>query len=90
MVFGDGSIITKQLLEDLRERKGNSIELSNDFYWVIPDPKQLYNPYEEPKDILSGQLAFDVENLRQSYQDKSMVNQYLAKLGHVLIALSDE
>ncbi len=42
--------ITSLLLLKLRKSKGNEIELKSDYYWDISS-EELYNPYEEPKNI---------------------------------------
>ena len=82
--------ITLLLLSKLRESKGNEIELKNDYYWDI-DESELYNPYENPKDIGLGQLSFDLDDiLRLSKSDDDAIPYDIKRLASILIALSVE
>ena len=74
------------LLSKLRESKGNEIELKNDYYWDIPED-ELYNPYEEPKDITLGQLSHDVEELIRLVQSDDAIAYDLNRLASIFKAL---
>ncbi|WPU94326.1 hypothetical protein SNE25_02160 [Mucilaginibacter sabulilitoris] len=76
------------LLKRLKERKGVNIELKNDYYWDI-DSKELYNPYEQPKNFALGQLSFDWEHITKSDQD-DLIPYDFEKVSCILKALSNE
>ena len=77
------------LLMKLKERKGVSIELQNDYYWDI-DSKELYNPTEQPKDFSLGQLSFDWEHIKKAKQDDYLIPYDFEKVSCILKALSNE
>lgn len=77
------------LLSKLKESKGDEIELSNDFYWDISE-EELYNPYEEPKNISLGQLSFDLEEIQRLDKADDAIVYDLKRLSSILKALSDE
>jgi hypothetical protein len=81
--------IVSILLSNLRESKGDEIELKNDFYWDI-SAEELYNPYEEPKNLSLGQLSDDItEILRLKNSDDAVVYD-IKRLSSILKALSIE
>lgn len=76
------------LLMKLRERKGITIELKNDYYWDI-NSNELYNPYEQPKDFALGQLSFDWEHIEKANPDE-LIPYDFEKVSCILKALSNE
>ena len=81
------------LLHDLREAKGEVIEVEPiDYYWSIPR-EELYNPYEEPNDLTLGQLTDDLEEMKKLAEGKAepasldlvKMSAILAMLGHKTI-----
>jgi len=80
--------VTQLLLSRLRERAGNDIELSNDYYWDISS-EQLYNPYAEPKDLTLGQLSFDIEKV-QNLDPEHIISYDLKVVSEIFKALSNE
>ena len=53
------------LLHDLREAKGEIIEVEPiDYYWSIPREK-LYDPFQEPTELTLGQLTDDLEEMKK-------------------------
>lgn len=52
-----------RLLETLREREGDVVELpETDYYWAIP-PEEMYDPFNKPKALTLGQLSDDLQEL---------------------------
>jgi hypothetical protein len=81
--------ITLLLLSKLKESKGNEIEINSDFYWDIDD-NELYNPYEEPKDITLGQLSDDLEEIQRLINSDDAFAYDLRRLSNILKVLSIE
>lgn len=77
------------LLSKLRESKGNEIELNNDYYWDI-SAEELYNPYEEPKNITLGQLSDDLEEIQRLNKADDAIVYDFKRLASILKALSIE
>lgn len=77
------------LLSKLRESKGNEIELNNDYYWDISE-EELYNPYEEPKNITLGQLSDDLEEIQRLNKSDDAIAYDFKRLASILKALSIE
>ncbi|QMU63847.1 MAG: hypothetical protein GKR88_05780 [Flavobacteriaceae bacterium] len=78
------------LLTNLKDKKGNKIELKNDFYWDISSD-ELYNPYDEPKDISLGQLSDDLSEIhRLSKAEGDGIPYDLKRISEILRALSIE
>lgn len=78
------------LISNLREQKGNEIELKNDFYWDIASNK-LYNPYEEPNELSLGQLSDDLKEIyRLSKSNEKAISYDLKRIAEILRALSNE
>lgn len=81
--------ITSLLLLKLKQSKGNEIEIHNDFFWdIIQD--ELYNPYEKPKEILLGQLSFDLDNIQRLLETDNAIPYDLQRLSNIIKALSIE
>ena len=86
----DISKITTLLLSNLKDSKGNEIELRSDYYWDIC-ATQLYNPYDEPKDISLGQLSDDLNEIYRLSESKGDAIPYdLKRVAELLKALSIE
>lgn len=81
--------IALYLLLKLRESKGESIELNNDFYWDI-SADELYNPYEEPKNITLGQLSDDLEEIQRLNKSDDAIPHDLKRLASIIKALGTE
>lgn len=78
------------LLSNLKNSKGNEVELKNDYYWDISS-EQIYNPYDNPNEILLGQLSDDLNEiyrLRSSNDDA--IPYDLKRIAEILKALSIE
>jgi hypothetical protein len=76
------------LLMKLKEKKGVNVELTNDYYWGI-DSKELYNPYDQPKDFALGQLSFDWEHIQKANPEE-LIPYDFEKVSCILKALSNE
>jgi hypothetical protein len=76
------------LLSELKNRRGNLIELKNDYYWDFDD-KELYDVTKDPKDFSIGQLSFDWERING--KDKNDLTPYsITNISHILKAISIE
>lgn len=81
--------ITSLLLSRLKESRGNEIEITNDYYWDISD-EELYNPYEEPKNITLGQLSYDIEEIQRLINSDDAIMYDLKRLSVIFKAISIE
>lgn len=81
--------ITSLLLSRLKESRGNEIEITNDYYWDISD-EELYNPYEEPKNITLGQLSDDIEEIQRLINSDDAIMYDLKRLSVIFKAISIE
>ncbi|ACE06213.1 hypothetical protein Aasi_0842 [Candidatus Amoebophilus asiaticus 5a2] len=81
--------VTSLLLSKLKESKGNEIELNNDFYWDISE-EELYNPYQDPKNITLDQLSDDLEEIQRLIKSDDAITYDLKRLASILKALSIE
>ena len=81
--------ITLILLSKLRESKGNLIEVNHDFYWDI-SVNELYNPYEEPKNITLGQLSDDLNEIQRLTKSDDATPYDLKRLASIINALGVE
>jgi len=78
------------LLSNLRNNKGNEVELKNDYYWDI-SKDQLYNPYDDPSEISLGQLSDDLNEIyRLSSSQDEAIPYDLKRVAEILKALSIE
>ena len=78
------------LLSNLRNSKGNEIELKSDYYWDISN-EELYSPYDEPKDISLGQLSDDLNEIyRLSKSHEEAIPYDLKRIAEILKVLSIE
>lgn len=81
--------ITSLLLLKLKEKMGNEIEINNDYYWDISD-NELYNPYEEPKNITLGQLSDDLDEIKRLLTSNDSVPYDLKRISNILKTLTIE
>ena len=68
-------IITNALLDHLLEVKGNTVDLSEDYYWEITDDA-LYNVLQDPTTFTIGQLSDDWETLKKMTADEDDILTY--------------
>jgi hypothetical protein len=78
------------VLQELRNQKGDVIEMEPvDYYWAI-DRDELYNPYNDPTHLTLGQLTDDLQEIKKLAncesepvsQDFVKVSSILAAIGH--------
>ncbi len=76
------------LLNELRNQKGDVIEIEPvDYYWAI-DRDELYNPYNDPTHLTLGQLTDDLEEMKKlGDSGAAPVAQNWVKISPVLAAL---
>lgn len=78
------------LLLNLRNSKGNEVELKNDYYWDISS-EQIYNPYDDPNDISLGQLSDDLNEVYRLLSSSNEAIPYdLKRIAEILKAISIE
>lgn len=79
------------LLSAYKASIGDQVELKNNFYWDIPI-QELYNPCEDPKNLVLGQLSSDLADLQKlranNYEFAN--SDYLRKVASLLFALCAE
>ena len=81
--------IISLLLSKLKESKENEIELNSDFYWDIA-VEELYNPYDEPKNISLGQLSDDLGEIKRLSISDDAIPYDLKRIAVIIKALSIE
>jgi hypothetical protein len=69
------------IFDHLQKEGHTEIELTEDYYWSIPDDA-LYDMYKEPKAFTSGQISSDVEELERIAVGRS------APIAYALVWLS--
>ncbi len=52
------------LFDHLEEEGYDSADISSDFYWHV-ETAELYDPYNEPRELTLGQLSFDWTRLEE-------------------------
>jgi len=79
------------LLQELRNQKGEVVEIDPvDYYWAI-DGAELYDPYHTPAHLTLGQLTDDLQELTKlAACESAPVAQDLVKLSAVLAALGHQ
>lgn len=79
-----------QLLQELRNQKGDLIEIEPiDYYWSI-NGDELYDPHHDPTHLTLGQLTDDLEEIKKIANCESepvsldliKVSSILAAIGH--------
>ena len=77
----------QSLLDHLEEVQGDTVSLTHDFFWAIPQ-EQLYDPYVSPSDLTLGQLTESIANLQRIADDTDLEVSYaLVWLADVLRAV---
>jgi hypothetical protein len=73
-------------LDSLGER---TVDLDQDYYWVIPD-SQLYDPTQTPTEFVLGQLTDDWHELSKVLEGKEPISYALVWLGAIMRAIGEE
>lgn len=81
--------ITFLLLSKLKDNIGNEVEISNDYYWNIPN-EELFNPYEQPKGLTLGQMADDIEEVQRLLEYDNPIIYDLKRIASILTAITIE
>lgn len=78
----------QHLLQELRRRQGDVIEIDPiDYYWAI-DKDELYNPHADPTHLTLGQLTDDLQEIKKlAKHEAEPVSQDLVKISSVLAAI---
>lgn len=76
------------LLQELRNQKGDVIEIAPvDYYWTVNE-KELFDPYNGPKNLTLGQLTDDLSEIKKIADHKADPVSYdLVKVSAVLTAI---
>lgn len=72
----------------LERNVGEQIELDVDLFWWI-DPKQVYDPYREPKDLTLGSVGDSIQFLRRIVEADVPIGDGLVWLSQVMRAVRD-
>jgi hypothetical protein len=90
IAIADVRRICELLLTHLEQSGRGSIDLTNDFYWNIPQ-EQLYRPYEEPDVTDVGQLSDDWAELQAILRgQKEPLGYALVWLSSILRAIGED
>ena len=82
--------ISENLFVHLEKMGLDTIDIENDFYWVISEEKR-YNAYNEPKEFTLGQLTDDWSELKQILQGENEPIAYaLAWLSSILRVIGEK
>lgn len=73
--------VTEKIFLALRENDVETINLTEDYYWEIPE-ESLYKMSEKPKDFMAGQLSDDWNEL-QRLLDKDEIAHPFHDLAHL-------
>jgi hypothetical protein len=80
-----------ELFNELRNQKGNIIEIEPvDFYWSI-NSNELYNPYENPTELTLGLISDDLEEMKNIANKKTEPVSYdFVKLSSILTMIGNK
>lgn len=82
--------IISLLLLRIKEQNGNTVELSNDFYWDISN-EDLYQAYSEPKEFTLGQISQDLIEIERLLESPDEAIPYdLKRVAELIKAISIE
>jgi hypothetical protein len=88
--LADISDIFHLLFQKYQELNIDFIETKKEYYWDI-DKHELYDPYNEPKNLTLGQLSFDLEELKKiASENRNVVSYDLELIARVLKVISVE
>ncbi len=65
-----------------------TIYLNKDLYWNIPY-EELYNVYEEPKEITIGSIKEDLEFLQKINENREIISYDFIKISNILRVMSE-
>ena len=77
------------LLAKLKQSNGVEIDLKSDYYWCF-DQEEIYNPYDDPKNITLGQLSDELNELKNILHSGDALAYDLKRLARILEALSSK
>jgi hypothetical protein len=82
--------LTEQLFAHLEQNRCNTVDISHDYYWDIPQENR-YDPYQEPQEFTLGQLSDDWAELEKILAGNSEPIAYaLVWLSTVLRAIGEK
>ena len=82
--------ILARLFAELEKQGLDSITISSDYYWHIPED-QIYDPYHEPDHLDTGQLTDDWSDLEKisNGEDDPVITDFL-DLSAIFRAIGDQ
>ena len=85
------SEVVNLLLKELKENiNKNEVEVDEDYYWFV-NKDELYNPYENPKNLTLGQLSEDWDELKSVLRkEKKLISYDLVKLSVLMRVIGDK
>jgi hypothetical protein len=80
---------TEVLFKHLQDSGHETVELNEDYYWIISE-KERYNPYHEPKNLMLGQLYDNWQNLQDLTAGRLLpIPAHFERLSSILTYLGD-
>ena len=77
--------ITNIILDSLKKKYENGLELKVDYYWNIED-NEKYNVYKNPSELTIGQISEDYDFLISDIKKKNISYYDLKYISHILLA----
>jgi hypothetical protein len=85
--LNDLRLVTDKLFQHIDELGIESLVINDEYYWSIPR-EDLYQPYQEPKQLTLGQLSFDWQDLEKVLNNEiDPVGSNLVNLAVILRAI---
>ena len=76
------------LIKKINTLDTTTIYLNKDLYWNIPY-EELYNVYEEPKEITIGSIKEDLEFLQKINENREIISYDFIKISNILRVMSE-
>lgn len=82
--------VSEKLFSHLEQNGHSSVEISADYYWIIPEERR-YDPYNEPTDFSLGQLTDDWSRLQKiAEEENEPIGYALVWLASILQAIGED
>lgn len=77
------------IFDDLHLDGKDQISLDKDYYWSLSS-NEIYNPYQEPTELVTGKFSEDYEMLIKTKNENKLTCSDLKKLSAILRYIADE
>jgi len=81
--------IADRLFEHLEQSGVKEVDIDQDYYWIVPE-EQRYDPREQPKELVLGQLSDDWKELRDVLRGEPPIAYRLVWFASVLRAVGEK